>query len=63
MLIYASLALNFYIRMLYFIYKKRGDYDGLPEIKEVRAQKAQEAKAQQAKLDKKASQLSQKRNQ
>lgn len=31
MLIYASLALNMYVRMLYFIYKKRGDYDSVPE--------------------------------
>lgn len=33
MLIYMSMAINLFIRMLYFIYKKRGDYDGLPDIK------------------------------
>lgn len=31
MLIYASIVLNMYVRMLYFIYKRRGDYDGLPD--------------------------------
>lgn len=39
MLILASVAINLFIRMLYFIYKKRGDYDGLPDIKEVIKQK------------------------
>lgn len=39
MLILASIAINLFIRMLYFIYKKRGDYDGLPDIKEVIKQK------------------------
>lgn len=27
MVIYVSLALNFYVRILYLIYKRRGDYD------------------------------------
>jgi len=31
MLIYASVILNFYIRMLYHVYEKRGDYAGLPK--------------------------------
>ena len=31
MLIYASIVLNLYVRMLYLIYKKRGDYDNVPE--------------------------------
>lgn len=35
MLILASISINMLIRMLYFIYKERGDYDGLPDIKEV----------------------------
>lgn len=30
MLIYVSIALNMYVRMLYLIYKQRGDYDGIP---------------------------------
>lgn len=32
MLIYTSVALNLYVRMLYLIYKRRGDYDGLPDV-------------------------------
>ena len=48
MLILASVAINLFIRMLYFIYKKRGDYDGLPDIKEVIKQK-QEAKEREQK--------------
>lgn len=31
MLIYASIVLNMYVRMLYHVYKMRGDYDGLPK--------------------------------
>lgn len=27
MVIYASLALNFYVRIMYLIYKRRGDYN------------------------------------
>lgn len=34
MLIYASVALNLYVRILYLIYKKRGDYEGLPPLSE-----------------------------
>lgn len=33
MLIYASIAINLYIRMTFLICKRRGDYDGLPEPK------------------------------
>jgi hypothetical protein len=29
MLIYASVILNMYIRMLYHVYEKRGDYQGM----------------------------------
>lgn len=39
MLIYASVVLNMYVRMLYLIYKKRGDYNGLPEPSVVREAK------------------------
>lgn len=31
MLIYASIAIYLYVRMMYLVYKRRGDYDGLPE--------------------------------
>ncbi len=33
MLIYASISINLYVRMLFLICKRRGDYDGLPEPK------------------------------
>ena len=33
MLIYASIAINLYIRMMFLVYKRQGDYDGLPEPK------------------------------
>lgn len=31
MVIYTSIILNMYVRMLYHVYEKRGDYEGLPE--------------------------------
>ena len=31
MLIYTSIVLNMYVRMLYFVYREKGHYDGLPE--------------------------------
>ena len=33
MLIYASIVLNLYVRMLYVMYRERGDYDHIPASK------------------------------